>query len=310
MDQQAKEHTMTTTDRLLVLNKDEDTVSVIETQQGRCLQVVPVGGHPHEVAISSDGATAYVSNAMGNSVSILDTKAKEETGRIEHNEFQFPHDLKISPDGTKLYIAVTYANKIFIYERPSHRLLKILPTGQRLSHMLSSTPDWKTLYIPNLGSNTLSVLNTETDEIEKHISVGKKPEGVAVHPSGDFLYVANQDENNVYVVSTEHHGILAKCLIGDLPVRLVFSPNGKLAFTANRLSHDVSVICTQRHREIKRIPVGRWPGGIVFNPAGARAYVANNKTNDVSVIDVEALKEIDRFEAGIHPDGIGLLLAS
>jgi len=298
---------MTTTDRLLVLNKDEDSVSFIETEGGRCLRVLPVGAHPHEIAITSDGGTAYVSNAMGNSVSIIATSAMEETGRIEHDEFQFPHDIKLSPDGKKLYLAVTYANKIFIYERPSHRLLKIVPTGQRLSHMLAPTPDWKYLYIPNLGSDTLSLLNTETDEIEKHISVGKKPEGVAVHPSGAFLYVANQDENNVFVLSTEHHGLLSRYPIGDLPVRFVFSPDGTLAFTANRLSHDVSVIDTQRHREIKRIPVGRWPGGIVFNPTGARAYVANNKTNDVSVIDTQSLKEIGRIEAGIHPDGIAFL---
>ena len=298
---------MTTKDKLIVLNKDAASVSFIETDSGQCLRTLPVGAHPHEIAITSDGATAYVSNAMGNSVSIIDTSAMEETGRIEHDEFQFPHDIKISPDDQKIYMAVTHANKIFIYERPSHRLLKIVPSGQRLSHMLAPTPDWKYLYIPNLGSNTLSLLNTETDEIEKHIIVGKGPEGVAVHPSGEFLYVANQEENNLYVLSTEHHGLLARYPIGETPVRLVFSPKGKYAFTANRTSHDVSVIDTQQHREIKRIPVGRWPGGIVFDSTGARAYVANNKTNDISVIDVKTLNEIERFEAGIHPDGIGFL---
>ena len=294
----------------IVLNKDEDSVSFIETEAGRCLQVVPVGGHPHEVALTPDGTVAYVSNAMGNSLSILDCLAMEETGRIEHDEFQFPHDIKISPDGKKLYVAVTYASKIFIYERPSHRLLKILPTGQRLSHMLSPTPDWKRLYVPNLGSNTVSVLNTEIDEIEKHVSVGKKPEGVAVHPSGAFIYVANQDESNVYVFSAADHGVIAKHPVGDLPVRLVFAPNGQHALTANRLSHDVSVIDTAHHREIKRIPVGRWPGNIVFNTSGSLAYVANNKTNDVSVIDVERWREIHRFDAGIHPDGIAYRLAT
>ena len=129
-------------DRLVVLNKDEDSVSFIELDNNRCLQVIPVGAHPHEIAATSDGGTAYVSNAMGNSVSIIDTAAMEETGRIEHEDFQFPHDIKISPDDRKLYIAVTYANKIFIYERPSHGLLKIIPTGQRLSHMLAPTPSW------------------------------------------------------------------------------------------------------------------------------------------------------------------------
>ena len=234
-------------DRLIVLNKDEDTISFIETEMGACVKTVAVGSHPHEIAITADGLSAYVSNAMGNSISIIDTEAMAEADRIEHPEFQFPHDIKISPDGTKMYVAVTYASKVFIYERLSHRLLKILPTGQRLSHMLSPTPDWKHLYIPNLGSNTLSVLNTETDEIEKHIVVGPKPEGVAVHPSGDFLYVANQDENSLYVLSTEHHGLLAKHPIGETPVRLVFSPDGRYAFTANRAGHDVSVIDTERH---------------------------------------------------------------
>ena len=262
------------------------------------------------MAIAEGEGIAYVSNAMGNSISILDVDAMEETGRIEHDEFQFPHDLKISPDGSKLYVAVTYASMVFLYERPSHELLRVLPTGQRLSHMLAPTPDWERLYVPNLGSNTLSLLNTKTNEIEFHISVGKKPEGVAVHPRGAFLYVANQDENNIYVLSTEHHGVLAKHPVGDLPVRLVFSPDGRYAFTSNRLSHDVSVIDTERHWEIKRIPVGRWPGGIVFDPAGKMAYVANNKTNDISVIDVGSLKEIARFDAGIHPDGIGYLAQS
>jgi YVTN family beta-propeller protein len=294
-------------DQLIVLNKDENTVSFLNASDGQCLRTIPVGAHPHEIAIASDGALAYVSNAMGNSISIIDPVGMEEVGRIEHEEFQFPHDLKISPDGTKLYVAVTYAHKVFIYHRPSHSLHKIVPTGQRLSHMLAPTPDWTHLFIPNLGSHTLSVLCTATDEIEKQIVVGRGPEGVAVHPSGEFLYVANQEEDSLYVLNTEHHGLIARHPLGDTPVRLVFSPDGAYAFTANRNSHDLSVIDTDRHREIKRIPVGRWPGGIVFNPVGTLAYVANNKTNDVSVIDVRKLQEAQRFGAGIHPDGIGYL---
>ncbi len=301
---------MTDSDRLVVLNKDENSVAFIEANSGRTLKTLPVGAHPHEVAIADDGPNVYVSNAMGNSVSVINHKRMEETERIEHAEFQFPHDLKISPNGEKLYIAVTYANRLFIYARPSHELLKVVPTGQRLSHMLAPTPDWRYLYVPNLGSNSLSLFNTATEKIEKHIVVGKGPEGVAVHPSGSFLYVANQEENTLYVLSTEHHGLLARHPLGDKPVRLVFSPDGRFALTANRSSHDVSVIDTARHWEIKRIPVGRWPGGIVFDPAGTRAYVANNKTNDVSVIDIQTLKETGRIDAGIHPDGIGYIPAA
>jgi DNA-binding beta-propeller fold protein YncE len=44
---------------LTILNKDEDSVSFIETEARRYLQVVPVGGHPHEVALTPRGKAAY-----------------------------------------------------------------------------------------------------------------------------------------------------------------------------------------------------------------------------------------------------------
>jgi YVTN family beta-propeller protein len=294
-------------DQLIVLNKDEDSVSFIDVENRKTVKKINVGRNPHEIGVSPDGKRSYVSNAGGNSVSVIDNAALLEKERLEHPDFQFPHDIKITPDEKKLYLAVTYAHKIFVYKRPSHRLLKIISTGQRLSHMLAPTPDWKYIYIPNIGSHTLSLLNTRTDEIEKHIAVGKGPEGVAVHPSGSFLYVANQEENDLFVLSTSHHGVLAKCALGTCPVRMVFSPDGRYAFVPNRESHDLSVVETTTHREIKRIPVGRWPGGVVFGPQGRRAYVANNKTNDVSIIDVRTLREVGRIEAGTHPDGIAYL---
>lgn len=292
---------------LIVLNKDEDTVSFIEIKSHKTVKTISVGHNPHEIGLSPDGRLSYVSNAGGDSVSVIDNVSMSEVERLEHPEYQFPHDIKITPDGKKLYLAVTYAHKVFVYERPSHKLLKIIPTTQRLSHMLAPTPDWNRIYIPNIGSHTLSVLNTKTDTIEFHIPVGKGPEGVAVHPRGRFLYVANQEDDNLYVLSTEHHGIIARHPLGTCPVRVVFSPDGKYAFIANRESHDVSVVDASRHWEIKRIPVGRWPGGIVFDPQGTQAYVANNKTNDISIIDVATLKEVGRIEAGIHPDGIACL---
>jgi len=297
-------------DLIISLNKDEDTVSFIEAELGNTVKKVDVGHHPHEIGITPDGLRSYVSNAMGNTVSVIDNESMTELERLEHPDWFFPHDIKISPDGKKLYLAVTYTHKVYVYELPSHDLIKEIPTKQRVSHMLAPTPDFKRIYVPNIQSNTCSVLNTATDEIEMHLSVGKGPEGVAVHPFEPWLYVANQDENNIYVFSTENHGVIAKHPIGNTPVRMVFSPDGKYAFVPNRTSHDLSIIECSRHWEIKRIPTGRWPGGVVFNPAGTKAYVANNKTNDISVIELASLTEIGRIEAGIHPDGIGYLPAS
>jgi DNA-binding beta-propeller fold protein YncE len=49
-------------DTLVVLNKSEHTASLIDPESGKTLAKLPVGRGPHEVIVSSDGHTAYVSN--------------------------------------------------------------------------------------------------------------------------------------------------------------------------------------------------------------------------------------------------------
>src|SRR5262249_34450151 len=47
---------------LVVLNKSEHTASLIDPDTGKTLAKLPVGRGPHEVIVSPDGRTAYVSN--------------------------------------------------------------------------------------------------------------------------------------------------------------------------------------------------------------------------------------------------------
>src|SRR6185295_15169127 len=47
---------------LVVANKDDATVSLLDLASGRIAATVPTGDGPHEVAISPDGRQAVVSN--------------------------------------------------------------------------------------------------------------------------------------------------------------------------------------------------------------------------------------------------------
>lgn len=289
---------------LLVLNKDENTVMYVDLSTNTVVKTVPVDRNPHEVVISPDGTTAYVTNSGGNSLSVLDNRTMQEVKRIDHPDFHFPHGLAIKRDGSKLYLASTRSGKFFVFDLPSLEVRQVISTGQASVHMVSLTPDERHAYIANIASGTLTLFNTETEQVVEHIPVGKGPEGVAIHPNGSGLYVANQHDNNVYVMDVSDHQVLHTLKLGSLPIRLVFSPDGHYAFVPNRESGDLSIIDCTRPWEVKRIRVGVWPGGVVFNADGTRAYVANNKTNDISIIDVNTLKEIGRIDVGIHPDGI------
>src|SRR3954468_16091505 len=78
---------------LVVLNKSEHTASLIDADSGNALAKLPVGRGPHELIVSPDGRTAYVSNFgrynnpcpqgdttcqnAGNTITVLDLAARK-----------------------------------------------------------------------------------------------------------------------------------------------------------------------------------------------------------------------------------------
>ncbi|MFC3958163.1 YncE family protein [Halovivax cerinus] len=302
------------TDQLIVLNKDEDTVSFVDAAAGDTIDVVETEFNPHEVAVSPDGSRAYVTCSLGGSVVAIDTADRTVVDRFEHDLFDFPHGLAVRESADELWLASTYSSQLFVFDVDTLALLERIPTHQDKSHMVTFSPDEETAYVANIGSDTVTVVDCDTRRVVADPPVGEGPEGIGVDPDTGEVLVANQDDGTLSVLDPDTYEETSEALLGETPIRVMLSPDGRYAFVPNRESDSVSVIDTEHVRngerkpwEIARIPVGIWPGGTVFAPDGSRAFVANNKTNDVSVIDVDSFEEVTRYDAGIHPDGIAYL---
>lgn len=324
---------------VVVLNKDEDTVSFVNTNTGQTDKKIETDYNPHEVLVVPEQNKTYVSCSLGGVVNVIDNNSLEIVNTIEHPKFDFPHGLALRPDGKKLYLAATYGQAIFIIDVKTDEITNVIDSHQKWTHMISFAPDDDIAYIANMKSDNVSLIDTQAEEFIDHIPVGGGPEGIAAHPNGEHLYVANQEDSSLYVMDTESFDILYERTIGDLPVRCVFTPDNRYALISNRSSGDISVVDSQfeltneldpntirspnelflhesdndlssdvRPWEIKRIEAGKAPGGIAFDEEGSTAYVANNLTNNLSVIDLESFSEVDRFDVGVHPDGIDTMV--
>lgn len=296
---------------LLVLNKDADSVWYIDADTGERLATVETDFNPHEVALSPDGKTAYVTCSLGDSLLFLDNESREVRDRFEHDLFDFPHGLAVRESAGELWLVSTYSSQVFVFDIETEDLLETFPTYQEHSHMVTFGPDEEHAYIANIGSDSVTVVDADDRRVVADPPVGEGPEGIEVDPDTGEVLVANQDDGRLSVIDPETFSDDGMALLGTTPIRVVLDPDDRYAFVPNRESNDVSVIDTEfvrdgerRPWEVARIPVGIWPGGTVFDPDGGRAFVANNKTNDVSVIDTEAFEEVDRFETDYHPDGI------
>jgi len=97
--------------RLLVLNKEDATLAIIDPASGKILGTVPVGQGPHEVVASTDGKWAFASNygtgpAPGHTISMIDLAAKKELRRIDVTPLSRPHGLAFV-NGKLYFTAVT-----------------------------------------------------------------------------------------------------------------------------------------------------------------------------------------------------------
>lgn len=301
-------------DRLLVLNRDDDCVSVVDPETGETLTEIETDFDPRTIETSPDGAKSYVTCSQGNALNIIDNETLSVTRRVEHELFDGPRGLVVRERANELWVVSRYNSQVFVFDIESDRLIDVIPTHQSQSNSLSLNSDESTAYVTNSSGNTLTIIDCDERRITVDVPVGDGPEGVAVNPETDNVYVTIQNESRLTIHDPNRHDAIYTTSLGESPMGIVFSPDASLALVPNRMSNDVSVIKTRFHRcgegrpwEIERIPVGIWPGRIVFTADGSVAYVTNNKTNDISVLDMEHRKETERIDVRTFPDGVTYL---
>src|SRR5947207_16021002 len=97
-------------DLLIVLNKSDNTASILDAKTGVARATVPVGKAPHEVEVLADGKTAAVSNygtreEAGRTLTLIDIGRGVTLATIELPEGARPHGLKALSDGRLLVTA-------------------------------------------------------------------------------------------------------------------------------------------------------------------------------------------------------------
>ena len=295
---------------LLVLNKDDNTLAIVDPATNKIVGTVPTGNAPHEVAASSDGRFAYVANYgsdhPGNSLSVIDLNTRKET-RVDVTPLQRPHGIAYA-DG-KVYFTAELSKAIARLDPQSLKLDWLLGTGQNLTHMLVLTKNVNPIFTANIGSNTISMIEkhpTGRDQwTETVIPVGKGPEGCDLSPDGKEFWAANSGDGSVSVIDVAARKVVQTIAVGTKHSnRLRFTPDGKLVLISDAETGDVVVVDASSREVTKRVNLGKMALGILIVPDGSRAYIALAAEDKVAVFDLKTLSKTGEIPTGKDPDGM------
>ncbi len=296
--------------RLLVLNKENADMAIVDPSSGKVLARVPVGQGPHELVTSTDGKIAYASNygtgpAPGHTISMIDIAAQKELRRIDVAPLSRPHGLEFA-NGT-LYFTIEADKKIARYDPAADNIDWQFETGQNGTHMVLASKDAKTFFTSNIGGNSVSIVQQGAGGSwsQTVVPVGKGPEGIDLSPNGREVWSAHSQDGAISIIDVAAKKVVQTFDVGTKRSnRVKLTRDGKFALVSDLSAGELVVVDAPARKVIKHVPLGNGPAGILLPSDGGRAYVAVTGSNFVAVVDFKTWTVTKKIEAGNGPDGM------
>jgi YVTN family beta-propeller protein len=306
----AQTQSATPSSALLVLNKAENSLAIVDPATQKVVARIPTGEGPHEIAASFDGKLAVVTNYgakdPGHSLSVIDLVAQKEIHRVDLGPLGRPHCI-IFADG-KFYFTAELNKLIARYDPATNQVDWILGVGQNRTHMLVRTKHLNEFFTSNVDSGTVTAIEKSSDPSgykETNITVGKAVEGIDLSPDDKEVWAANAGDGTVSIIDTATSEVTqtfdARTKHAN---RLKFTRDGKLALISDSATGELVIVDTATRAITKMLNVGQGPEGILIVPDGSRAYVALAGDNAVAVIDLHTLEVSGKIPTGQGPDGL------
>ena len=249
----------------------------------KIIDTVHVGSRPHSIEFAL--GKVYVTNSGSDSVSVIDSKTDKVISTI--------------PVGADPHGIAAINN---VYEHGNHD-----PDSNHLSQ-------FSYVYVANTDSNTVSVIDCNTDRVISTIPVEDNPVGIITSNTSDKVYVTNRGSDSVSIIDGKTNEVIESISVGSTPEGLSQiiqdETNNRTAATliyvVNTASNSISSIDGNTNKVIATIHVGKEPHGIIANDIAAQVYIANSGSDSVSIIDANTNKAIATIPVGNDPHRLDL----
>jgi YVTN family beta-propeller protein len=324
---------------LLVLEKSDNSLAIVDPANLQIVARVPAGPDPHEIVASADGKLAYISNYGGsdsalNTISVIDLATRKALTPINLGALRSAHGLAFA--GGKLYFTAETNKVVGRYDPAMQSVDWVLGTGQDRTHMVAVSESLDRIVTSNVSSGTVSIIEQVSPPTGgfgpppgsngppgsrppaggprktwrvTNIAAGHGAEGFAVSPDGNEIWAANAQDATVTIIDAA-----SKRVTQTLPIslrganRLKFTPDGRRVLIAGggggAASNSLIVMDAATWREVKQLNLGGGAAGIVIVPDGSRAYVAVSGKDKVAVVDLKSLEVTGYVSTGKQPDGL------
>jgi len=144
-------------------------------------------------------------------------------------------------------------------------------------------------YVGNFKDNTVSAIDTATNQVVAIIPIAAGPHGMAITPDGDRVYVSSDGSNIVSIIDTASDRVEGTIVVGKSPHGVTLVPDKRLLLVAVNGEDKIAFVDIPALSVIASVSVGK-PHTIAVTPDGKTAYVSSQLPGHfgLAVIDIAA----------------------
>ena len=300
---------------LLVANKGEHTMGIVDPQSGIQVATVAEGGITgHELIASPDGKTAYVPiygnsgvgkpGTNGTNMVVVDIASHKVVGNLNFGRGVRPHCPMFGPKNGLLYVTTELDKTISIVDPHTLKIVGTVPTGQAESHMLAISPDGRRGYTANVGPGTVSVLDLQARKTLAVIPISKETQRISVSVDGSMVFTSDQTKPQLAVIDTATDKVKNWVPLPGTGYGTAPTPDGRYLVVAVPKAHQVAVVDLKSMKVTHTVDVPASPQEILVRPDGQVAYASCDSSHQIAAIRVSDWKVAKLIDAGKGADGL------
>ena len=299
---------------LLVTNKADQTLSIVDPATNKQVATIPEGGNTcHELATTPDGKRAFMPiygdsgvgkpGTDGQLLRVVDVAKHEIIQTLDYGHGVRPHCAVYNQATNLLYVTTEIDNSVSIIDPVALKIVGSIPTGEPESHMLAVTKDGKRGYTANVSTGTVSVLDLEGRKLVTTIPVSGKTQRISLSVDDRWVFTSDQTKPQLVVIDTKTNEVANRIDIPDFGYGTAPTPDGKSLLVCCGLG-TVAVVDLEAKKVVREFQLPRAPQEILVRPDGAVAYVSCDFSAKIGVIDLKKWEVSTLIEVGKNADGL------
>jgi len=289
------------------LLNNKSGVSVFDVVTGKKIKDLNLeNGGGVEIAFTSDGTKAYVSQMETAKVFEIDANTKEilrtfNTGGV------WPKILALSADEKRLFVSNWLSNDVSEINLGDGKLIRKIKTV-KTPRGLYPTKDGKFLYVAGFDQGEIQKIDLKTGRGKVIFKSGGAMRHIVADEEKNILYVSDMGKNTIWKVNLLNDQVSFFAKTDSHPNTIALSPDKKILFVSNRGKNfsatnysvpgpewgTILLFDTENGRLLDAIIGGNQPTALAISPDGTKLAFSNFLDAQIEVwqiLSTEILKK-------------------